>query len=105
MVFVLSTTSHGLSVAVGLLHLPMRTNLMKRHRIIAPRLADGSRRIPFGHGLPEEVKDGLRKIARLENKSMSWVLEQVIIRYFRMDTPAYVNKPNLKLVKSNGRAR
>lgn len=39
-----------------------------RSKVIAPRLADGSKRAGIGHGLPEGVKEGLRAIARSENK-------------------------------------
>lgn len=61
-------------------------------RTIAPRLANGDTREAFGHGLPPEVKDGLRAIARRERKSMSWVLEQVIIQYFHLPEPVYRHK-------------
>ena len=61
-----------------------------RPKMIAPRLADGRARVPFGHGLPLAIKEGLREIARLEGKSMSWVMEEVIIRYFHMKRPEYV---------------
>jgi hypothetical protein len=61
---------------------------MKRKQI-APRLASGDSRIPFGHGLPQAIKDGLRSIARRERQSMSWVLEQVIIDHFHLRRPAY----------------
>jgi hypothetical protein len=67
--------------------------------MIAPRLADGRCRVPFGHGLPEEIKEGLRKIARLENKSMSWVMEQVIVEFFHMKSPEYVPSAKKALVK------
>ena len=60
-----------------------------KKKTIAPRLANGNPRVPFGHGLPNEVKEGLRRIARSENKSMSWVLEQVIIDYFSLPRPKY----------------
>lgn len=60
-------------------------------RIVAPRLANGDSRVPFGHGLPEEIKEGLRSIARRENKSMSWVMEEVIIDYFSLRRPKYKN--------------
>jgi hypothetical protein len=63
-----------------------------RPRMIAPRLASGDRRENFGHGLPPSIKEGLRKIARRENKSMSWVMEEVIIRYFHLRTPEYVER-------------
>jgi len=58
-------------------------------RIIAPRLANGDSRVSFGHGLPPAIKEGLRKIAYSENKSMSWVMEEVIIDYFSLRRPAY----------------
>lgn len=58
-------------------------------RTISPRLSSGDSRIPFGHGLPEGVKAGLRAIARRERQSMSWVLEQVIIEYFGLKAPRY----------------
>lgn len=57
--------------------------------MICRRLASGDSRIPFGHGLPEEIKEGLRAIAKKENKSMSRILEEVIIDYFGMRTPKY----------------
>lgn len=58
-------------------------------KMIAPRLANGDSREGFGHGLPSAVKDGLKKIAKQENKSMSWVVEQVIIEYFHLRRPRY----------------
>jgi hypothetical protein len=64
----------------------------KHKRIIAPRLANGERRESFGHGLPPQIKAGLRLIAKNENKSMSWVMEEVIIKYFRMKTPEYIDR-------------
>lgn len=67
-----------------------------RPKQIAPRLADGRARVPFGHGLPLAIKEGLREIARLEGKSMSWVMEEVIIRYFHMKRPEYVSKKRTK---------
>lgn len=63
-------------------------------RRIAPRLQNGDSRIPFGHGLPDSVKEGLRRIARSEKQSMSWVLEQVIIDYFDLRAPTYKGKDN-----------
>jgi len=59
-------------------------------RIIAPRLASGEKRIGFGHGLPPVIKEGLRKIAWRENKSMSWVMEEVIVDYFSLRRPQYI---------------
>ena len=60
-----------------------------KKRQIAPRLQDGSVRLSNGHCLPESVKEGLKSIARKENKSVSWVLEQVIIDYFGLREPKY----------------
>ena len=68
--------------------------MSKIKRIIAPRLANGDSRVGFGHGLPESIKDGLRSIAIKENKSMSWVMEEVIIEYFGMRRPAYKKRKN-----------
>jgi hypothetical protein len=62
-------------------------------RQIAPRLANGDSRVSFGHGLPESIKNGLRSIARRERKSMSWVMEEVIIDYFKLARPKY-KEPN-----------
>lgn len=59
-------------------------------RRIAPRLWGGIKRENYGGRLPPHVKDGLRLIAQKENKSMSWVMEEVIIRYFKMRTPRYI---------------
>lgn len=59
-------------------------------RRIAPRLWGGIKRENYGGRLPPHVKDGLRLIAKKENKSMSWVMEEVIIRYFKMRTPRYI---------------
>ncbi len=62
----------------------------KSARTIAPRLADGRKRVPDYGNLPPAIKEGLRKIARMEGKSMSWVKEEVIIRYFKLTRPEYV---------------
>jgi hypothetical protein len=62
----------------------------RRRRMIAPRLASGDHRVPFGHGLPPDIKEGLRLIAELENKSMSWVMEEIIIAHFDLERPEYV---------------
>lgn len=61
-------------------------------KIIAPRLFGGISRMSYGGRLPPHVKDGLRLIAKQENKSMSWVMEEVIIRYFKMRTPKYIQR-------------
>lgn len=64
----------------------------KSARTIAPRLADGRCRVTFGSRLPGAIKEGLRKIARTEARSMSWVVEEVIIRYFHMKRPEYAKR-------------
>ena len=50
--------------------------------------------------LPRSVKQGLREIAKDENKSMNWVIEQVLIDYFHLEVPKY--KPRKK-VNRNGK--
>jgi len=64
--------------------------------MIAPRFASGQARVGFGHGLPYEIKEGIRKIAWRHNKSMSWVMEEMIIKYFHLHRPEYL-KPKAKL--------
>jgi hypothetical protein len=63
-----------------------------KHKIIAPRLANGDKRVSFGHGLPPHVKEGIRGIAKDENKSMSWVMEEIIIDYFGFKRPKYIER-------------
>jgi hypothetical protein len=67
-------------------------NMEYKTKIIAPRLANGNPRVSFGHGLPEQIKEGLRTIAIKENKSMSWVMEEIIIEYFDFDRPKYLER-------------
>jgi hypothetical protein len=67
---------------------------MGKRKMIAPRLTNGDSRVNFGSRLPEPIKEGLRSIARKENKSMSWVMEEVIIDYFGFRKPRY--KPSRK---------
>lgn len=64
----------------------------KKSRMIAPRLANGEKRESFGSRLPSPIKAGLRLIAEHEGKSMSWVMEEVIIRHFRMRSPKYIER-------------
>ena len=56
---------------------------------IAPRLMDKECRENYTGGLPPLVKEGLYAIARKEKKSVSWVLETLIIDYFGLKRPAY----------------
>jgi hypothetical protein len=55
----------------------------------APRLASGKMRVRLYGRLPDSVKEGLRGIALAEGKSMSWVIEEVLIDYFVLDVPKY----------------
>ena len=71
-------------------------------REIAPRLVSGECRVGIGHGLPPAVKAGLIDIANRENRSRSWVLEQVIIDYFGLSRPRYRAS---KKQRSNGRVK
>jgi hypothetical protein len=64
----------------------------KKPRTIAPRLANGEKRLTIGHGLPGYVKEGIRDIAYHENQSVSWVLEQIIIAYFDFEEPEYIKR-------------
>lgn len=64
----------------------------KKTRQIAPRLANGDSRVNDYGRLPEAIKEGLRAIAKSENKSMSWVKEQVIIDYFNLRRPKYLKE-------------
>lgn len=77
---------------------------MKKHKSlqIAPRLQSGVRREELYNRLPPEIKRGLRAIAKDENKSVSWVLEEVIILWFKLRRPQY-RKPVLKVVASRGK--
>lgn len=61
-------------------------------KVIAPRLFSGERRESLGHGLPPEIKQGIKLIAKRENKSVSWVLEQIIIEYFGFRKPKYIER-------------
>jgi len=71
----------------------------KKTKIIAPRLYNNHIRIKFGHGLPEEIKEGLKEIARKDNISMSYLLEEIIIDYFNLPRPKYKNKNKMPLLK------
>jgi hypothetical protein len=72
----------------------IRNTRIKRTQ--APRLANGDSRVKDYGRLPESIKEGLRDIARMEGKSMSWVKEEVIIAFFHLRRPQYV-KPESKL--------
>lgn len=59
---------------------------------IAPRLVNNDPRVRDYGRLPEDIKEGLRAIAKHEGQSMSWVKEQVIINYFDLRQPKYKDK-------------
>jgi hypothetical protein len=61
----------------------------KKTRQISPRLFNGDSRENIGHRLPYEIKQGLKAIAAKENKSVGWVLEEVVIDYFGFRKPKY----------------
>lgn len=60
-------------------------------REFSPRLASRDIRVKIRHGLPEEIKYGIQEIAKMENQTVSWVLEQSIIDYFGLKRPRYKN--------------
>jgi hypothetical protein len=64
----------------------------KYTKTIAPRLVSGDCRENYTGGLPPYIREGLRKIARDERQSVSWVLEQVIIKFFNLKQPKYVER-------------
>lgn len=63
---------------------------------IAPKLANGDWRVDVHTRLPDPVKYGLKVIAKEENRSVSWVMERVIIKYFGIKEPKYKRKKNVK---------
>ncbi len=70
---------------------------MKRKvRQIALKLASGDSRVRDYGRLPEEIKEGLKEIAKLENKSMSRIKEEVIIDYFGLKRPKYKGEKRAK---------
>lgn len=77
--------------------------MARQKREIAPRLASGhARDLNYGRLAPE-IKEGLRAIARMERKSMSWVIEQVLTEFFQLKEPTYVRE--VKRIQSRRRLR
>lgn len=68
--------------------------MRKYHKEIAPRLWGKQIRDHYTGGLPPAIKHGLQEIAYRERKSVSWVLEQVIISYFKLPMPKYKERKN-----------
>jgi hypothetical protein len=62
-----------------------RRRRVERHRRIAPRLTSGERRIASGNALPPVLKFALRVIAEQENRSLSWVIEEILLMWARDD--------------------
>jgi hypothetical protein len=69
---------------------------------IAPRLANGERRLPNSSGLPPAVKRALKVIAHTEKQSVSWVMEQMVIEYFGIICPTYKITPKVRVLKRHG---
>lgn len=78
---------------------------MAKTLVIAPKLANGDSRVRDYGRLPEEIKEGLRAIAKSEGKSMSWVKEQIIIDYFGFRVPKYVTERKTNVRKADKKAR
>lgn len=55
------------------------------HRRIAPRLASGESRIPSGNAMPPLLKFALRVLATQEGRSLSWLIETLLIDAARRD--------------------
>ena len=68
------------------------------HRHIAPRLASGLSRDSLGHKLPPHIKRGLHLIAARENKSVSWVIEQIIYAHFGFTPPRFVGTRDVSVI-------
>ena len=66
--------------------------MARQKKEIAPRLASGLAREINSGRLAPEIKTGLQAIARLERKSMSWVIEQVLCEFFHIRLPRYVRE-------------
>ena len=83
--------------------------MARKPRGRAPLLADGLVRTRFWGRLDPLVKHGLKKIGREENRSMSSIVEEVIIRYFKLEHSRYLKRrlsKNVVLFKKRGnRAR
>ena len=71
----------------------MRTKF-RRPRRIAPRLANGESRDGLGSRLAPEVKRGLQMRAVAENKSMSWIIEEMLVARLHLKRPEYVVPAN-----------
>jgi hypothetical protein len=57
----------------------------------APRLKSNDIRLRNSYQFPDEIHIALKEIAKIEKKSVSWVLEEVVIDYFGLNRPKYKN--------------
>lgn len=71
-------------------------------------LAKGFLRKQVYNKLPEEYKEALRSIAKSENSSMTWVLEQIIVDWIhqqvRIAKPHYRKTADLKVIRGHRKA-
>jgi predicted transcriptional regulator len=71
--------------------------MKKKTRTYAPSLVSG--RLRYKNAwlrLAPSIKAGLKEIARNENQTMNWVIEQVLIDYFHLEEPKYKVRKNGK---------
>lgn len=80
---------------------------MKKTKQIAPRLVDDFRD-PVWMSMPSEYKEGLRAIAKMENKSVSWVVQEIMVDFchtkLRIPLPRYLvrgktTKPKARVLR------
>jgi hypothetical protein len=76
----------------------------RKPRTIAPRLASGHVRVPIAHALPPHIKQAVAMIAVSKNQSVSWALEQLIIRGYKIEVPEYVPRKTQPQETTNGEA-
>ena len=74
----------------------------KWKKTIAPRLANGEKRISNTGGLPPAVKRALKVIAHSEKQSVSWVMEQMVIEYFGIICPTYKITKKVRVMTRHG---
>ena len=66
---------------------------------ISPRLLNGKIRDRLYGRLPSNIKEAIRWIAHKEKQSISWTIEQVVIEYFHLEEPEYVEQKNVNKVR------
>lgn len=70
--------------------------MKKTAREYAPSLERGYRKLNVWLRLAPSIRHGLSEIARNDNESINWVIEQVLIDYFHLEEPKYKVKKNGK---------